>query len=89
MKSQTAQNIYELYEDPTIPDPSTICEVSFNENDTKNIAKKPKIEGIVNEDFEETAEAEFLKEFAKVKEQFLGFDPVKRDDKNLPRLMIV
>ena len=84
MRSQTAQNIYELYEDPT-----TICEVSFNENDTKNIAKKPRIEGIVNEDFEETAETEFLKEFAKVKEQFLGFDPAKRDDKNLPRLMIV
>ena len=84
MRSKTAQNIYELYEDPT-----TICEISFNENDTKNIAKKPRIEGIVNEDFEETAETEFLKEFAKVKEQFLGFDPAKRDDKNLPRLMIV
>ena len=84
MRSKTAQNIYELYEDPT-----TICEVSFNENDTRKIAKKSRIEGIVNEDFEENAETEFLKEFAKVKEQFLGFDPAKRDDKNLPHLMIV
>ena len=43
----------------------------------------------MNEDFEDTAETEFLKEFAKVKEQFLGFDPAQRDDKSLPRLMIV
>ena len=83
-KSQTAQNIYELYEDPT-----TICEVSYGENEVRKFTKKPRIEGIINEDFEETAETEFLKEFAKVKEQFLGFDPVERDDKNLPRLMIV
>ena len=67
-KPQTAQNIYELYEDPT-----TICEVSFGQNDSRNVAKKPRIEGITNEDFEETAETEFEKEFAKVKDEFLDF----------------
>ena len=65
-----------VYEDPT-----TICEVSI---DKRNVSKKLRIEGIINEAFEKTAETEFEKEFAKVKEEFLGFDSAERGGKNLP-----
>ena len=59
-----------FYEDPT-----RICEVSFDENEpARNVPKKPRIEGILNERFEESAEAEFEKEFAKVKQEFLAND---------------
>ena len=64
--SQDQEN--NLYEDPT-----RICEVSFDENEpARNVPKKPRIEGILNESFEESAEAEFEKEFAKVKQEFLA-----------------
>ena len=67
-RSSSHDQEHNFYEDPT-----RICEVSFDENDpARNVAKKPRIEGILNESFEESAEAEFEKEFAKVKQEFLA-----------------
>ena len=69
-RSSSHDQEHNFYEDPT-----RICEVSFDENDpARNFQKKPRIEGILNERFEESAEAEFEKEFAKVKQEFLAND---------------
>ena len=69
-RSSSQDQEQNLYEDPT-----RICEVSFDENDpARNVPIKPRIEGILNESFEESAEAEFEKEFAKVKQEFLAND---------------
>ena len=69
-RSSSHDQEHNFYEDPT-----RICEVSFDENDpARNFQKNPRIEGILNERFEESAEAEFEKEFAKVKQEFLAND---------------
>ena len=80
-RSSSQDQEQNLYEDPT-----RICEVSFDErNDpVKSVPKKSRIEGILDERFEESAGAEFEKEFEKVKQEFLAnnFDSTDQSSGN-------